>query len=57
MTVTLTKEKQEKLSVLIRQIVNYKPVKIRDIAKVLGTFEAALPSCYVPKMGLVCKFL
>ena len=44
MTVTLTKEKQEKLSVLVKQIVNSKTVKIRDIAKVLETFEAALPS-------------
>ena len=44
MTVTLTKEKQEKLSVLVKQIANSKRVKIRDIAKALGTFEATVPS-------------
>ena len=44
MTVTLTKEKLEKLSELVKQIVNSKRVKIRNIAKVLGTFGAALPS-------------
>ena len=47
MTVTLTKKnkkKQEKLLVLVKQILNSKRVKIRDIAKVLGTFEAVLHS-------------
>ena len=33
MTVTLTKEKQEKLSVLVKQIVTSKRVKIRDFRK------------------------
>ena len=45
MTVTVTKKKKrEKLSVLVKQIANSKRVKIWDIAKVLGVFEAALPS-------------
>ena len=44
MAVTLTKEKQEYLSVLVKQIVNSKRVKIRDISKVLRTSETALPS-------------
>ena len=38
------KKKTRKISVLVKQIVNSKRVKIRDVAKVLGTFEAALPS-------------
>ena len=33
MTVTLTKEKQEKLSVLVKQIVTSKRAKIRDFRK------------------------
>ena len=33
MTVTLTKEKQEKLSVLVKQIVTSKRVNIRDFRK------------------------
>ena len=33
MTVILTKEKQEKLSVLVKQIVTSKRVKIRDFRK------------------------
>ena len=44
MTITLTKEKREKMSMLVKQIVNCKRVKVRDISKVLGAFEAALPS-------------
>ena len=52
MTVTLTKEKKEKLSVLVKQIVNSKMVKIRDIAKILRTFEDALPSIKYGRLHL-----
>ena len=52
MTVTLTKEKQEKLSVLVKQLLNSKRVKIRDIARVLATSKAALPSIKCGRLHL-----
>lgn len=52
MAVTLTKEKQEKLSVLVKQLLNSKRVKIRDIAKVLMTFKTALPSIKYERLHL-----
>ena len=52
MTVTLTKEKQEKLSVSFKQLVKFKRIKIRDIVKVLMTFEAVLRSIKYGRLHL-----
>ena len=46
------KKKLEKLSVLVKQIANSKRVKNRDLAKVRGTSEAALPSIKYGRLHL-----
>ena len=43
-TVSLTDIKQQKIKTLIDETLQSKKLKIRQIAKVLGTFEAALPA-------------
>ena len=51
-TVALTKQKQEKLSVFVKQIANSKRVKIRDNTTVLGIFQAVLPSLKYGRLHL-----
>ena len=47
MTVTLTDIKQKKIKALMDETLQSKELKIRQIAKVLGTFEAALPAIWI----------
>ena len=42
MKTSLTKIKQDKLKNLIAEVLNSSKLRIRDISKVLGSFEAAL---------------
>ena len=42
MTVPLTNIKQQKTKTLIGEILQSRKLKIREIAKILGTFEASL---------------
>ena len=44
MAVSLTDIKQQKIKILIGEILQSKKYKIRQIAKTLGTFEASLPA-------------
>ena len=44
MTVSLTDIKQQKIKTLIGETLHSKKLKIRQIAKILGTFEAFLPA-------------
>ena len=44
MKISLTKTKQDGLKNLIAEFPNTSKLRIRNIAKVLGSFEAALPS-------------
>ena len=44
MTVSLTDIKQQKIKTLTDETLQSKKLKIRQIAKVLGTYEAALPA-------------
>ena len=44
MTVSLTDVKQQKIKTLIDETLQSKKLKIRQIVKVLRTFEAALPA-------------
>ena len=52
MTVTLTIGKDKKLSSLIKQITSPNKVNIRDIAKVLEMFGAALSSVRYGRLHL-----
>ena len=44
MTVSLTDIKQQNIKTLIDETLQSKKLKIRQIAKILGTFEASLPA-------------
>ena len=44
MTVSLTDIKQHKIKTLIGETLQNKKLKIRQIAKIWGTFEASLPA-------------
>ena len=53
MTVSLTDIKQQKIKTVIDETLQSKKLKIRQIAKVLDTFEATLP---VIKFGRLNMF-
>ena len=52
MTVTLTDEKQTKIVEYIKVLENKKDLKIRDLAKLLGMCEAALPVVQFGKLDM-----
>ena len=52
MTVSLTDIKQQKIKTLIDETLQSKKLKIRQIAKVLGTFEAALPAIKFGRLNM-----
>ena len=52
MTVSLTDIKQQKIKTLIDETLPSKKLKIRQIAKALGTFEAALPAIKIGRLNM-----
>ena len=52
MTVSLTDIKQQKIKTLFDEILQSKKRKIRQIAKVLSTFEAALPAIKFRRLNI-----
>ena len=44
MKISLTKTKQDRLKNLIPEVSNCSKLRIRDISKVMGSFDAALPA-------------
>ena len=59
MTVSLTDIKQQKIKTVIDKTLQSKKLKIRQIAKVLDTFEAALPVIKFGRLNMfylkICK--
>ena len=53
MTVSLTDIKQQKIKTLIDETLQRKKLKIRQIAKVLGTFESALPAIKFGRLNVL----
>ena len=52
MTVSLTDLKQQKLKTLIDETLQSRNLKIRQIANILGTFEAALPAIEFGRLNM-----
>ena len=52
MTVSLTDTKLQNIKALIDQILQSKKLNIRQIAKILGTFEASLPAIKVGPLNM-----
>ena len=53
MTVSLTDIKQQKIKTVIDKTLQSKKLKIRQIAKVLDTFEAALPAIKFGRLNIL----
>ena len=51
MTVSLTDKKQQNIKALIDETLQSKKLNIRQIAKILGTFEASLPAIKVGRLN------
>ena len=52
MTVSLTDIKQQKIKTLIGETLQSKKLKIRQIAKFLGTFESSLPAIKFGRLNM-----
>ena len=52
MTVFLTDIRQQKIKTIIDETLRSKKLKIREMAKILGTFEASLPAIKFGRLNL-----